>query len=118
MVKMYAKEGQQRLRVLAKSGIISGFNSTLHEVRAVNESKQAMLSGKVSFNMSKEELANTPLWMQGDLSMNTTDAIKERSRLRQRPAIVAELQKWWETIGNSLRSGADTSIACASACRH
>ena len=52
-----------------------------------------------------------PLWMQGDLSMNTKDAIMERSRLRQRPAIVAELQKWWETVGNSLRSGADSGIA-------
>ena len=112
MVKVYAKQGLQRLRVLSKSGVLSAFNSSLHQVRAVNASQMALMSGKSSFQAkSKEELANTPLWMQGDLSMNTKDAVLERSRLRQKPAIVAELQKWWETVGNSLRSGADTSIA-------
>lgn len=54
------------------------------------------------FHNSKEKpgpqgaLLRLPLWAHGDVALNTKDVRMERSKLRHRETIVAELEMWWE----------------------
>ena len=66
---------------------------------------------------SVEELERTPLWKQGDASLNTNDKLIQRAELRHHPDITAELQNWWVVAQQSMRSVHGDEYSATSATR-
>jgi hypothetical protein len=51
---------------------------------------------------SREKLTELPYWLQGDAALYDGDAEAARAKLRHRPPVVDELQRWWETALRSV----------------
>jgi len=60
---------------------------------------------------SANELASTPMWLQGDVSWSTEENTRKRQQLRQDGPVRELLQKFWEAAQRSLQqaSGCDHS---------
>ena len=67
----------------------------IQQSRAKAAVNQAVASGTVITTTGADDEA-VAFWQQGDLELNTREALQERFQLRTRPAIEAALQLWWE----------------------
>lgn len=80
--------------------------------RRIAEAALAGATDRIKLEVtSNEELAALPYWQQGDTELNTAEALDLRGALRHEPAIVAELQVWWEAAQRSLQSGPDPTAS-------
>lgn len=55
------------------------------------------------------EGADVEYWKQGDASLHTEEALRQRFKLRAEPRVVEELQRFWEAALRSIQSGEDAS---------
>ena len=52
---------------------------------------------------SDEEKASLALWQQGDVELNTANAIRDRSELRRHPKVLAALDAFWKATLRSIQ---------------
>ena len=82
-----------------------------HSVHVANLTKGAehaaqatLLQGGIVTTVTEEELDTIPLWMQGDVSLATSEKIEQRQRLRFDRRVAEALQMWWEAALRSVVS--------------
>lgn len=97
------------LHCLASTPILSVLSETLVRVKAKQHLATDGSAGTTLEVQSEDELKALPFWAQGDRDLNTQAALEARARLRKVPAIVAELQRWWDTAQRSMQSAGDAS---------
>lgn len=85
--------------------------ATVFHSGKVNPNAQVQATPQASFAVmeaaSTEELANIPLWMQGDASLATEEKLAERNALRYDRRVGAVLNSFWETALRSTRPVAE-----------
>ena len=91
--------------------VVTELNHVAMRQKIVHRAHEAQEAGTVRMTLSKEELALVPFWQQGDVSLETSEALVARIRLRKAPAVVEELQRWWSTAQRSVQSGVDAAAS-------
>jgi hypothetical protein len=89
-----------------------------HEVKVARNAREAALNRRAQTEVkSLEELDKLPFWMQGDAHLNTDSAIHARAQLRRHPAIMTQLQLWWETAQRSMQQGRGSGYVASTVTR-
>jgi hypothetical protein len=91
--------------------VVTELNHVAMRQKILQRAHEAQEAGTVRTTLSKEELALVPFWQQGDVSLETSEALEARCRLRKAPAVVEELQRWWSTAQRSVQSGVDAAAS-------
>ncbi|KOO28984.1 sporangia induced hypothetical protein [Chrysochromulina tobinii] len=91
--------------------VVTELNHVAMRQKILQRAHEAQEAGTVRTTLSKEELALVPFWQQGDVSLETSEALVARCRLRKAPAVVEELQRWWSTAQRSVQSGVDAAAS-------
>jgi hypothetical protein len=91
--------------------VVTELNHVAMRQKILQRAHEAQEAGTVRTTLSKEELALVPFWQQGDISLETSEALVARCRLRKAPAVVEELQRWWSTAQRSVQSGVDAAAS-------
>ena len=73
-------------------------HAALAKAKAVTEVKDAA---------EKEALAYQ---LQGDATLSTKDAFRQRQKLRRNPKVLAELDKWWLAVVNTAKQRGRTEV--------
>lgn len=60
--------------------------------------KDLKSEGKVKFQVTKKQAVTVPYCLQGNEDMYTDDMIAQRSNLREHPAVIQALEKWWAML--------------------
>ena len=81
-------------------------DSTERRTAALERVQQAMSSGHVVVEVTSSEHAErVAFWQQGNLELNSAEALSERLTLRNHPSICEQLHEIWLTTLRSVRSG-------------
>ena len=70
--------------------------------------QHAFASGKIVTEVSADASA-VEFWRQGDASLSTAEALRQRFALRTEPRVVGALQHFWEAALRSIQSSGDVS---------
>jgi len=95
--------GSYLLKLQAGVNIRSHLGTEFDQARIGQEMKlSASLAsaGAVVCEVSSEaEVEAIPIWQQGDASLSTADAMRERLHLKRTQAVRAALHEWWALVG-------------------
>lgn len=75
--------------------------------RARAQTRRKILAAKKDTVLTEvadeETAAATKYYLQGDASLSTEEAFKERQKLRRHPTVLAKLDKWWLAVKESAK---------------
>ena len=102
---------------LMKNDVLSQALENSRAKTVVAENEQLVRQGKVVLVMDANHAGTDKepeFWRQGDTSMYTTDALRQRQALRKHPQVREVLQRFWHTAVVSLQLGKDavSEIPC------
>lgn len=97
-----------RVGVRMKAHVLTGALSNARVNVQKQESERMILEGRVVVETRPED-APTEFWQQGDASMYTKDALRQREALRRHPLVTQSLSVYWETAVRSMQAHRDAA---------
>ena len=91
-----------------KAHVLTGALSNARVNVQKQESERMILEGRVVVETRPED-APTEFWQQGDASMYTKDALRQREALRRHPLVTQSLSVYWETAVRSMQAHRDAA---------
>ena len=108
----YLSKLKTGVRMGGFSGVGGALGELLMDTKVKHATEKAQLeaaSGAVVTEHAEGDEEGVEYWRQGDASLNTAEALRERFALRKEASVVSVLQDFWEAALRSIQSGGETS---------